>query len=60
MPGSRLACALVCLPMLVSLVAMDYHFVGDVIAGSTLGGIIGAYAAGLANLSPIRGDRSAA
>ena len=28
----------------VALVAMNYHFVGDVIAGSVLGGIVGAYA----------------
>jgi hypothetical protein len=41
--------------MLVSLVAMNYHFVGDVIAGSTLGGIVGAYAASLA--SPLEGSR---
>jgi membrane-associated phospholipid phosphatase len=37
-------------PMLVSLVAMDYHFVSDVIAGSTLGGIVAAYATHLARL----------
>jgi hypothetical protein len=38
------------LPMLIALVAMNYHFVGDVIAGSTLGGIIGAWAGQLAML----------
>jgi hypothetical protein len=38
--------------MLISLVAMDYHFVGDVIAGSFLGGIVGVYAVSLANLRP--------
>jgi membrane-associated phospholipid phosphatase len=36
--------------MLVSLVAMNYHFVSDVIAGSVLGGIIAMYAAHLARL----------
>jgi membrane-associated phospholipid phosphatase len=36
--------------MLVSLVAMNYHFVGDVIAGSILGAIIATYAAYLARL----------
>jgi hypothetical protein len=36
--------------MLVSLVAMDYHFVSDVIAGSFLGGIVATYAAHLARL----------
>ena len=36
--------------MLVSLVAMNYHFVSDVIAGSVLGGIVAIYAAYLARL----------
>jgi membrane-associated phospholipid phosphatase len=36
--------------MLVSLVAMNYHFVSDVIAGSVLGGIVASYAAHLARL----------
>ena len=36
--------------MLVSLVAMNYHFVSDVIAGSVLGGIVALYAAHLARL----------
>jgi len=36
--------------MLVSLVAMNYHFVSDVIAGSVLGGIVAMYAAQLARL----------
>src|SRR5262249_36170632 len=36
--------------MLVSLVAMNYHFVSDVIAGSVLGGIVATYAAHLARL----------
>ena len=36
--------------MLVSLVAMNYHFVSDVIAGSVLGGIVAMYAAYLARL----------
>jgi membrane-associated phospholipid phosphatase len=34
--------------MLVSLVAMNYHFVSDVIAGGVLGGIVAMYAAHLA------------
>ncbi|HEX4144687.1 MAG TPA: phosphatase PAP2 family protein [Pirellulales bacterium] len=50
MPKSRAICVLVCLPMLVSLIAMDYHFVSDVVAGSTLGAIVGAYATRLAKL----------
>ena len=36
--------------MLVSLVAMNYHFVSDVIAGGALGGIVAMYAAHLARL----------
>ena len=36
--------------MLVSLVAMNYHFVSDVIAGSVLGGMVAMYAAHLARL----------
>ena len=36
--------------MLVSLVAMNYHFVSDVSAGGVLGGIIAMYAAHLARL----------
>jgi membrane-associated phospholipid phosphatase len=51
-PRGRTLAILIGLPMLVSLVAMNYHFVSDVIAGSVLGGIVGAYAARLANLSP--------
>ncbi len=49
-PRSRVLCALVALPMLISLVAMNYHFVSDVIAGSVLGGIVGAYAVRMARL----------
>ena len=44
--------AIVSLPMLVSLVAMNYHFVSEVIAGSVLGGIVGAF---VALLSGVRG-----
>jgi membrane-associated phospholipid phosphatase len=49
-PASRPICLLACPPLLVSLVAMNYHFVGDVAAGSVLGGIVAAYAVRLANL----------
>jgi membrane-associated phospholipid phosphatase len=44
MPRARWLYALVALPMLVALIAMNYHFVSDVIAGSVLGAIIGALA----------------
>src|SRR5437588_4667508 len=52
MPSTRvvLTATVLCAPMLVSLVAMNYHFVGDVIAGSVLGAIIATYAAHLARL----------
>ncbi len=41
------------LPMLVALVAMDYHFVGDVVAGSALGAIVGVWAVALKGRSPL-------
>jgi membrane-associated phospholipid phosphatase len=44
MPRGRWLYAIIAVPMLVALVAMDYHFVGDVIAGSVLGGIVGVWA----------------
>jgi membrane-associated phospholipid phosphatase len=53
MPRSRIVQLVVIIlggSMLVSLVAMNYHFVSDVIAGSVLGGIIAVYAAHLARL----------
>ena len=40
--------------MLLSLVAMNYHFVSDVIAGSVLGALIAAYAVHLARLNKCR------
>jgi len=51
-PASRVILAVFTLPMLISLVAMNYHFVGDVIAGSVLGGIVATYATHLARLQP--------
>ena len=54
MPGGRVLWTIVCPPMLVSLVAMNYHFAGDVIAGSILGGIVAAYAVQLADLTQDR------
>jgi membrane-associated phospholipid phosphatase len=53
-PRSRAAAVIVCTPMLASLVAMNYHFVGDVVAGSVLGGLVAAYAVQLAELRPGR------
>lgn len=49
-PRSRSICVILCAPMVVSLVATNYHFVSDVIAGSVLGAIVATYAARLARL----------
>src|SRR5882762_7246492 len=49
-PESRVIMILLAVPMLLSLVAMNYHFVSDVIAGSVLGALVATYAAHLARL----------
>ncbi len=49
-PRFRLLYAIVCLPMLASLVAMNYHFVSDVIAGGIVGAVVARYAARMADL----------
>jgi membrane-associated phospholipid phosphatase len=59
MPRSRtvqIIAIVLCPPMLVSLVAMNYHFVSDVIAGGVLGAIIATYAAHLARLPALNRD----
>jgi membrane-associated phospholipid phosphatase len=43
MPRARWLCVLIAAPMLVALVAMNYHFVGDVVAGTVLGGVVAAW-----------------
>ena len=50
LPRGRWLYAIVAVPMLVALVAMNYHFVGDVIAGCVVGGIVGVWAARLGSL----------
>jgi len=50
MPGTRVVATMLSAPMLLSLVATNYHFVSDVIAGSVLGALIAMYAAHLARL----------
>jgi len=50
MPGTRVIATVLAAPMLVSLVAMNYHFVSDVIAGCVLGALIAMYAVHLARL----------
>lgn len=46
-PRGRWLGVLCSLAVAVGLLGMNYHFVGDVIAGSFVGGIVGAYAAWL-------------
>jgi membrane-associated phospholipid phosphatase len=50
MPGTRVIAMVLCVPMLLSPVAMNYHFVSDVIAGSVLGALIAMYATNLARV----------
>jgi membrane-associated phospholipid phosphatase len=50
MPDARVFAMVFSIPMLLSLVATNYHFVSDVIAGSVLGTLIAAYAVHLARL----------
>ena len=50
MPSTRLIAVVLAVPMLLSLVAMNYHFVSDVIAGTVLGALIAAYAVHFARL----------
>jgi len=42
-PRWRWVCGLVSMVVAASLVLIDYHFVGDVIAGGFVGGIVGTY-----------------
>jgi membrane-associated phospholipid phosphatase len=53
-PRWRLACLLLGVPLAGSLVALNYHFVGDVVAGAYLGAVAAAYAATLASLGESR------
>jgi membrane-associated phospholipid phosphatase len=54
MPRGRWLYVVVALPMLVALVAMDYHFVGDVIAGSVLGALVGVWAVRLSQMTVLK------
>jgi membrane-associated phospholipid phosphatase len=54
-PRSRALCLLTGVPLALSLIALNYHFVSDVIAGATLGGIVAAYAAACAMPTALRG-----
>jgi membrane-associated phospholipid phosphatase len=50
LPRGRWVYATVAVPMMCALVAMNYHFVGDVIAGAVLGALVGAWATELSRL----------
>ncbi len=58
MPRGRWLYAILALPMLVALVAMDYHFVGDVVAGTVLGTLVAAWAVQLSRLIPAESQKS--
>lgn len=49
-PRWRWLYVVIAAPMLFALVAMDYHFVSDVIAGTALGAIVAAWSAMLAGI----------
>jgi membrane-associated phospholipid phosphatase len=51
LPNFRWLYMAIAAPMLLALVAMNYHFVGDVVAGSVLGGIVAAWAVMLSDMS---------
>jgi membrane-associated phospholipid phosphatase len=55
-PRWRWACALASLAVAIGLVGMNYHFVGDVIAGGFVGGIVGTYAAYYSGLGAASGS----
>jgi membrane-associated phospholipid phosphatase len=44
-PRSRLVCAMATAAVVIGLIGMNYHFVGDIVAGGFVGGIIGMYVA---------------
>jgi membrane-associated phospholipid phosphatase len=50
MPSARVPATVLAAPMLLSLVAMNYHFVSDVIAGGVLGALVAMHATHLSRL----------
>jgi membrane-associated phospholipid phosphatase len=54
MPRGRWLYALLAPPMLLALIAMNYHFVGDVVAGSTIGAIVGVWAVRLSQVTTVK------
>jgi membrane-associated phospholipid phosphatase len=53
LPRGRWLYVLAALPLVAALVAMNYHFVGDTIAGSTLGAFVGVWAVRLSERSQL-------
>ena len=51
MPRSRWLCLLVSPPLLVSLILMNYHFVGDVVGGSAVGALVAGWSVRLSGLA---------
>jgi membrane-associated phospholipid phosphatase len=47
MPRGRWLYVAIAAPMIIALVAMNYHFVGDVVAGSVIGALVGVWASEL-------------
>lgn len=56
LPRWRWLYGLIAVPMLIALVAMNYHFVGDVVAGCIVGGIVASWSV---QLSQLRTSQSA-
>jgi membrane-associated phospholipid phosphatase len=59
-PWWRWLCVLGSLAEAVSLVGMNYHFLGDVIGGTVVGGLVGLYAAAVAVPEVFRSDTRSA
>jgi membrane-associated phospholipid phosphatase len=55
-PRGRVVYALVCMSVMIGLVAMDYHFVGDTIGGAFLGSLTGVYAVQFSRINGTKGD----
>lgn len=53
-PWWRWAAVAASLAVAVGLIGMDYHYVGDVVAGGFIGGLVGTYTAYCCGLSPPR------
>jgi membrane-associated phospholipid phosphatase len=51
--------AAVCLSVIVGLVGMNYHFVGDTVGGAFLGALTGTYTTRFFRLAPARPDEAA-